>query len=463
MGLRTWAFLGPLTLIFGYAVFWYGAVLPANWNVCLLALGFLTLLYSFRTPSAELAPPLDRALRWPVLLLPCYAAFQLIPLPVAVLQVLSPARARLFTALAPVVPIDGFAPLSVNPSATALHLLRIGGYCAVFLLIREIAWRSTDRPWTPVVPVIGIAALEGALGLFQYAADPTDSFARGTYVNRNHFVGLLEMALPFAVFYPVVILRRARSRWHSPVVPAAKACAALAGASLIFLGVIYSLSRMGFVAASASLFLVGTLALGARMKTRTRQFVMIPMSALVLVSFLLLQPARLVTRFAGLASADGVQANVRLNVWSETLRLIADYPLFGSGLGTYESAFLKYKATALDAKVDYAHNDYLQLFAETGIFGFVIAAALIVAVLSKVLASLSPQYRSEGGYLALACVGSIAAILIHSLVDFNLYIPANAMLFAWILGLSASLDFSTRRTPEWKVLGLPQVVDVATP
>ena len=437
-------YLTSLAAIFGYAVFQFGGVVPQDWSLCLLALGLLALVYRFRTSRADRAPALDRKLCWQLVLLFSYVAFQLVPLPSFLLRVLSPARAELLDGAAQALPGIAFAPLSVVPSQTHSHFLRIAGYALVFLLVREITWRISHRPWTLAFPIILIAALEAGLGLLQQAAGETAAIARGTYINRNHFAGLLEMALPFAVMYPVAVMRRVRSRRHSPAGPAVKACAVLAVAAILLLGIIYSLSRMGLIAALCSLLVMGILALSPGLSARGK-FLMVGSIALsVMLSFVFLPPDRLIMRFAQLSFAEEITAEGRVLLWRETLDLIAAYPLFGCGLGAYESAFLKYKVSYPLLTVDYAHNDYLQLIAELGMIGFLIGAALMLALLAKAVRAASRHSEPNSRFLALACVGAIVAILIHSLVDFNLYIPANAVLLAWISGISAGLTFCSR-------------------
>src|SRR5262249_38674841 len=128
----------------------------------------------------------------------------------------------------------------------------------------------------------------------------------------------------------------------------------------------------------------------------------------------------------------------RTPAWRQTVDLIRDYPVSGSGLGTYESAFLKYKHSAVNHVQDYAHNDYLQFFSELGLVGFILLAIPCLSVCSRLLNSLhslDPRVR----WLSLACTTSLLAISLHSFVDFNLYVPANMLTVAWILGLSKSL------------------------
>ena len=406
-------------------------------------------------------------LSWLALLLPLYVAFQLIPLPDALLRILSPARAELASGLAPVVADSGFAGLSVLPSATLSHLVRVCSCAVIFLLLRQLTWSRSERPWIFAAPIITLASFEAALGVVQHAIGGPEVIASGTYVNRNHFSGLLEMALPFAVLYPVAVLRRSRSRRHSPLLPAVKASSVLILAALMLIGILFSLSRMGFVAALCAAALVGLLALARPTTTRRKSWAgirLVPVVALVVglgvLSFVFLPSDRLVNRFAEIASTEEITAQGRLELWSDTWELISAYPLFGCGLGAYEPAMLKYNASHPLVRTDYAHNDYLQLLAELGAVGFLIAAALAITVLSRALRAASAVAEHDGRYLALACVGAMAAILIHSLVDFNLYMPANAMVLAWIAGISAGLPSSSKEVSLSDVLEIPPVIDV---
>ena len=95
--------------------------------------------------------------------------------------------------------------------------------------------------------------------------------------------------------------------------------------------------------------------------------------------------------------------------------------------------------------VEFAHNDYLQMVAEIGFVGFAILLVLGVVVVGKALAASSQPVGAEERYLGIACVGSLTAIALHSFVDFNLYIPANALLFVWIAGTTEALGFAAYR------------------
>jgi O-antigen ligase len=419
--------LGVLTILslsLAYAALQRGGVYQSDWNACLLAIGAVFILHRVLT-RRDSVPPLDRLSQCLLLALAALAILQVLPLPLPLVQVLSPARAELALATVPVLGPVHSVPLSTTVPLTVEHLLRLAGYLLVFLLIRDIGWRAHASPWIPVVPLIILASLEATLGILQAYTGDAGTVANGTWVNRDHFAGFLEMCLPLAVMYGVSIAGRT-------LVPALKACALLALAALILVAILCSLSRMGLVAALTSLFVIGALALGSRW------LVLASLAALSLSAFVFLPGDALIDRFAQLASTDSITSDMRVGMWTGTLHLIRAFPLFGCGLGAYESCFARYQTVAPMNTIDFAHNDYLQFMAELGIIAFLLGLAFAVRLFVRtVRTATSGDSSRDRRLVAMACAGSFTAIALHSLVDFNLYIPANAMLLAWIAGIAS--------------------------
>jgi len=454
--------LTAISAALAWAVFQAGGVVPFHWRIATLAIA-LVALFSLRTPG------LAKPLLWPTLLFPAYALFQLLPLPLAVLRLISPAPAAQLEATQKLVPGISTAPLSVKPAATLEFFLVIAACTMLFLIVRYIADHATtrrqatshrprargDEPqatgWFLAAPLVIIASLEAILGLFQFYLNSGQIPSHGTYVNRNHFAGLLEMALPFALMYSVAVLRRNRSRWSSPLRPALVACAGCSVAALLLLGTIHSLSRMGFVCAVFSVLLCGVFSVSGVKR-------LVPVAALGLLLFVFLPSDQLIERFGSLDFSDGLTRQDRLELWRETLPLIAAYPVFGCGLGSYESAFMPHKISGPLVTDDYAHNDYLQSLAELGLAGFTIIAVLIAAVLFQAIRAAIRHAAPDGRALATACVASIAAILLHSVVDFNLYIPANALVLAWVSAIASAAMFSSPSIPAAHA-PVPQVLE----
>ena len=142
----------------------------------------------------------------------------------------------------------------------------------------------------------------------------------------------------------------------------------------------------------------------------------------------------------GLAEVLSAGEGSRPDLWAGSLKLVPVYPVFGAGLGGYESAFYQYKNVLAEFMVDYAHNDYLQLLIELGAVGFLIGAVLIAAIVRSVVRTAANHPRSEEGALAIACAGALAAFLIHSFYNFNFYAPANALMAACVAGISTGLS-----------------------
>lgn len=443
--------LALLAAALGYAVFESGGVVRADWNVSLVLIGASALLYWSRLRRGDRSPALEPALRLPVVLLPAYLLFQLVPLPLTILRVVSPARAELTAAIANVALASDFAPLSVTPFTTFEHFFRYIAYVAVFLTIRELAWRFDKRTWLIMLPPVIMGAAEAAIGIAQAHEA---GFARGTYVNRNHFAGFLELSLPFAFAYSVMILGRRRGRPLS-LRHAFVACLAIATAALIFMGVVDSLSRMGFLASLAALMTVAMFSVPGR-----RRLLLALATAAVIAAAIWLPPDALIRRLINLNAPGEISAATRLNIWADTFRLIEAYPVFGCGAGAYESALHRYQTAAPLNTVDYGHSDYLQLLSELGIAGAVILAAGLFALVKKNIRDARNISDREARYLNIAALGAIVAILVHSAVDFNLYIPANALALAWIGGIAARAQASAASQDRlWTALRIPPVIE----
>jgi O-antigen ligase len=401
-----------------------------DWNITVLALAVTAAVL---LPRSD-APPLRRRFAWPLILLPVWVFFQLVPLPANVAGLLSPARAALASAAGQSHGI----PLSAFPAQTFTDWMRLMGGLLVFLIVRELAWHYSDRrtPWIVIVPLIVAACLEAALGIIQfYTGAVAAEGAHGTYGSRDHFAGLMEMALPFPVMYGVSLLRRKRSRFETPLRPALAASACFAAAALLLLGSIQSLSRMGFIAALVSLAVLGLCILPDK-----RWLLCLPPAALLL--FIYLPPNELIARFAGMSSLDKVTAEDRLEIWRETLPMAAAYPVTGCGLGAFEYAFMPYKRSTPLLTDNYAHNDYLQYFVELGAPAFCLGSIFVAGLIAAAIHDARRQPSFPRRCLAIACLASMCALLLHSLVDFNSYIPGNTFAFAWVAGMAAALRFS---------------------
>ncbi|MGH9591985.1 MAG: hypothetical protein ACRD5L_02760, partial [Bryobacteraceae bacterium] len=251
-GWTCWLAYGLMTASLSAAVFLRGGVYPRQWEWCGLACAVASLLWVL--PAEIPAPGSSRGLAVLGVLLG-WMLLQLAPLPPALVGWFSPLRASAVAAARAVTGEDQSAwmALSTAPALTMERLLDVLPAMAVFVAAREMGWRWRDRPWTAVAPVIGVAWTESVLGLTQFglmrrsggAAGPVS----GSYADRDHFAGLLEIAFPLALMGAVAFWRNGRAR---ATAAAFQTSLCLAIATGLLTGVVVSLSRMGFVSAAAA-------------------------------------------------------------------------------------------------------------------------------------------------------------------------------------------------------------------
>src|SRR5262249_35798905 len=141
--------------------------------------------------------------------------------------------------------------------------------------------------------------------------------------------------------------------------------------------IVYSMSRMGFVASLISLALMGAVAWGIHIAPRARWALAAVLISAIVLNLQFLWHDQLMTRIA--TGKQDIQAENLGQLWQESLSLLRRFPIFGCGLGTYGVAFLRYKIAAPAVADNLAYNDYLQLLIELGAAGFSLAAVFCVS------------------------------------------------------------------------------------
>ena len=299
--------------------------------------------------------------------------------------------------------------------------------------------------------VLGICAAEAVFGAVQWSLAPDRIYGVttpivttpfGSYVNHNHFAGLVEMGIVLAASMALGL-----SRLRGGATPGV---VGLAGVAFGLVAVhVASRSRGGLIALAAGLLTAGILwarAASHRGGTRLR-VVPLAVGILVVISFgLAVVPentrAHLATIFSGRTDSSG---DYRLDVARDTMRLWAAHPLLGTGLGAYADAFPAFKRAHGEVRTTHAENDALEFLAEGGLAGLAIAAWLAVRAVRGLADRLRHGRDPFRKSIAVGAAGAIAALAVHSLFDFNLRLPANALVFASLLGLAASPREPARR------------------
>jgi O-antigen ligase len=128
---------------------------------------------------------------------------------------------------------------------------------------------------------------------------------------------------------------------------------------------------------------------------------------------------------------------VRFSIFSDTVRMIRDYPLLGIGQGAYRDVFRQYQTVRPGSLFDHAHNDYLETTAEWGIPIAVCFWGAILLIFGRAVRAFLKASSFQRSGVLLASAGSMFALLLHSLMDFNLQIPY-AILFFIFTGIAAA-------------------------
>ena len=238
----------------------------------------------------------------------------------------------------------------------------------------------------------------------------------GPFANRNHFAGFDELILPLALV-PLVLGRVRRER------RAVVGLFAVLPVAALFL----SASRGGIVSFGAELFVLAFVIVFRR--TARKQLLAaasIVFAALLIVSWL--GVGQILQRFSTLQSLEataGKRASMRRDTW----HIFLDHPIIGTGLGTLQIVFPPYESLFDGKIVNHTHNDYLEALSDTGILGGLCCAWFLGVLFLRSLERSRQLNHSFPGALQLSGLIGCCGFLVHSLVDFNLHIPSNALLF----------------------------------
>jgi O-antigen ligase len=242
----------------------------------------------------------------------------------------------------------------------------------------------------------------------------------GSYVNRDHYAGLMEMLVPFPLVLSMGHLLRGGKR-------ALVAFCAVLMASTIFL----SGSRGGMLAFVLEIVVFAALTLVQRRNPRVAVG-MVAVCALVLAFLVFVGKGQVLGRLGNLGPG------IRLNITKDCMRMFSHRPMWGWGLGTFPTVYPSYRSFYTNLFVNEAHNDYAQLLVETGLIGFGLMLWFLVRLYRYGFPTSRRWEFKWDGAVSLAALLACTGLLLHSFVDFNLQIPANAAVFYMLCGLAAS-------------------------
>lgn len=139
-----------------------------------------------------------------------------------------------------------------------------------------------------------------------------------------------------------------------------------------------------------------------------------------------------------MARIGDLSPGIRPQITKDSLRMFLKRPILGWGLGTFPTVYPRYRSFYTNLFVNEAHNDYAQLLAEMGLLGFTLAVCFLAGMYHRGLSASRRWQNHWDGTVSLAALIGCTGILLHSFVDFNLQIPANAAMFYVLCALAAS-------------------------
>lgn len=411
-----------------------------------------------------------------------FGLLQIVPLPLPVIRIVSPKAHALYHEMAFDSGLNtSWRTLSLYPYATKLELLRLFSFALLFWVVaNHLQTREqVDRVVRLIMAVGLLLAIFGIIQHFTWNRKlywvrelTQGGVPFGPYVNRNHFAGYMEMVIPLFLGYLFVTRRRWSNhvsgwrhrllRWGTP--EATRALLVFFGGLLIVAALLLTGSRAGLFSFLGSMLFVALLS--GRQGHSKRWWALVALFVALGFAYALWLKADDVLRtFAILwRGTDDPSASGRLLVWEDTLRLGRDHRWSGAGLNTFSWIFPLYKRP-LSGQALHTHteNDYLQAFAEGGLPLVAILALGLMWGGAQFLNGWSESQRPYERGLGVGLLAGLVALLLHSALDFNLHIMANAILFVLLLALATRvLIFGCadwrQASPSRSMLSTPETV-----
>lgn len=451
-----WVFMGLLALLI-----WVPIPLGSNrlWAIGILEVAACVLLMGSLWEWRRQAPAAMDQLykfRWPAGLLASMVLLtwlQVTPLPVQWLEVLSPMLVEMFQpAVAQTVSVDVFQ----TQSMAALSFCYLAIFLVAVMTVRDSA--RLDRLAQVLVFSGVMQAVVGAV-LFSLKAEYRLFFSNvshtrmiGTFVYHNSMAGYLCMCLSIGIGLMLARLGKGEERsakhWKTRVVGAiAFVLSPKMRLRLLLIvmviGLVLTRSRMGNAALFISMVAVGLIAVFKARQTAPQTIALIV--SLIVIDVLVVGTwvglEKVVERIqqTELTVADGGKSEsveARTEAARTSLPIVSDFPLLGTGGGSFYNIFLSYRTPSYGyTYVDHTHNDFVEIATDYGLVGLGLLGALVASTFFTVIQVMGRRRSRLPWGMAFGVAMSIVALLFHSTVDFNLQIPANALTIVVILAM----------------------------
>lgn len=422
------------------------------WSITIMELTVIFLLGVWLVKRLSSSGPelIITPLNLPILFFVCLVLFHLLPLPPFAIKYLSPNTYDLYKMTLPGHDI-GWRTLSMHPHATKTELFKtLACFVVFFIVINNIKSKRQIKHLLIALIITGffmvffsVIQRVSADQIYWFPGFTQAGYTLGPYVSKNHLAGYMEMVIPLSIgllfsHYLMSSSSGKTGSWRhrlSNLEPHLSKYILLIFAIVIMIPALFlSLSRGGMIGFLVSMiFLANIFAYKRRKRSIIVLAFIFSISVLILI-WLGIDPV--IGSLSNLFSPYGSLAS-RTELWQDSFQIIRHFPIFGTGLGTYQYIFPKYKRMARgDLLYDHAHNDYLEFLSDTGILGFLLFFGMTVLFLARGFKKWRERKDPFAVGMGAGGLAGILAILIHSSVDFNLKIPANMLLLLIVFGLT---------------------------
>ena len=378
-----------------------------------------------------------------------YLFLQTVPLPANIISFINPAGYNLYNYT---LGEQQFIPITLDQGLSNIELLKSIAYVTIFFLTLCLI-NTRDRIKTIVWTLFLTGFAQALYAILSIKGivfwNPSPSSISGTYVNRNHLAGLLEMTIPLGIglfFYkmnrsrPSVIWQQKLRNLSEFIM--GRQSVILIMAVIMFGALLLTASRGGVFSMLVAFLLIGAY---ARIKRKTsHEAKLLPWGiGLVVLSSIWFGVEGLSDKIA----MQGLDQH-RLNVYRLSISMSADYLLVGNGNGLWEEGFTQYRDnTTGSGRFEHAHNDYLELLVGQGVIGVLILGGAIIYILVGMFSSYAGlRGPLANGVMFGVLVGCIS-ICIHGVTDFNIQIPGNALIL--LVLMATGLIFQSKKLRDY--------------
>jgi O-antigen ligase len=417
---------------------------------------------------------LNTHMEWIFIAMAALMVWQMVPLPHKVVSLLSPEALFAGENSVPAAQMvelkemaSGAFSLSPYIWPVRMSLIRWITYALFFWGLTRVLNTRRRIQWALCI-LLAAGCFDALYGLLQSfsgsnhiwwyrRASTSHRFVFGTYINRNHFAGFMEMGILASIAFAGTFAGRLQKRLHTDGNAnwRTRLRFFLSGDQdffrwvlIVFSGVImgialiFSGSRGGMLSLAGGMLVMGIL---FQLRKHQRRMGRIILGLFVVTTLYYALQSGVERPLARFYTMDSAQ-EIRMRYTRHTMEMFRDYRLSGVGVGNFQYAYPVYQSDDDQKRyIRFAHNDWAQWMAETGLVGTALLLTSLVWILFRVSYLWYHRQDSFAVCLGMLPLVAVSTMMLHSFVDFNLHIPANALMLTALLAMGYSALHLKRR------------------